>query len=205
VAFVAASSGHGKTVTVANTAIAAAAEGHKVLAIDADFGEQGLARLLGERVVAETTLDSVTSRVSLHQIDVVAANGGALHLLARGGLPGRSASFFSSDEARTVLRAAEIEYDLVLLDVPPLLQVAYTSTLVSYLGGALVVVPHGSRVTAIEEVKDRVELTGTPIIGYVFTLAPLRRDLKGSGASVLRARMPAEARPEDTGPPERPQ
>lgn len=195
VAFVAADAESGKTITVANTGIAAASEGARVLVIDADFGDQKLSRMLSQRTTGRARLESVHPEVTIQSIDNPGPNGGLLHLLAQGGLPTRSASFFSSHDARGLLRGLEAIYDFVLVDVPPLLQVAYSSTLVSYSGGAVVIVPFGSRVTATEEVKNRVDLTETPIIGYVFNRAPLRRDLKGSAASVLRARAPLPAPP----------
>lgn len=202
VAFVAPGPGQGKTVVTANTALAAAGEGRRVLAIDADLGDPRLSReLLAPR--DPTYVDVEISRSAQTQkwrvIDVPLPGGtGTLHLLGPDGLGARSATFYSSDEAKGLIKAAEAAYDMVLIDVPPLLHVAYASTLISHVMGVAMVVQHGTRVSEANEAKDRVELTGSPLIGYVFNGAPLRKDLRGSVASLFRSRA-VEADPPTTG------
>ncbi len=207
-AFVTAGSGHGKTVAIANTALAAAEEGQRVLALDADYGDQALSRLLlsgGTAIPAPVTIsrrgkdDKEEKTIAAMEVFRTPDEKGVLHLLGRDSLPGQTPSFFSSDEIPMILRSLEASYDLVLVDMPPLLEVAYSSTLVSHLSSVALLIPYGTRVSAIEEVMDRIQLTGTPVLGYMFNRAPLRRDLKGSAA--LLARSYAAERP-PVSPPE---
>jgi Mrp family chromosome partitioning ATPase/capsular polysaccharide biosynthesis protein len=195
-AFVTAGSGHGKTVAVANTALAAAEEGQRVLALDADYGDQALSKLLlgaGSDVPIPVAIGTsgkdVKDEKTIAGMEVFKAqnNKGVLHLLGRDSLPGQSPSFFSSEEIARILRSLEASYDLVLVDMPPLLEVAYSSTLLSHLSAVALLIPYGTRVSAIEELRDRIKLTGTPLLGYVFNRAPLRRDLKGSAALLARS------------------
>jgi Mrp family chromosome partitioning ATPase/capsular polysaccharide biosynthesis protein len=195
-AFVTAGSGHGKTVVVANTALAAAEEGQRVLALDADYGDQALSKLLLSRgraspvpvVIGKPGKEGDGEKtVAGMEIFTTPDHKGVLHLLGRDSLPGQLPSFFSSDEIPKILRSLEDFYDLVLVDMPPLLEVAYSSTLVSHLSSVALLIPYGARVSAIEEVWDRIQLTGTPVLGYMFNRAPLRRDLRGSAALLARS------------------
>ncbi len=207
-AFVTAGSGHGKTVAVANTALAAAEEGQRVLALDADYGDQALSKLLLSAGTASPVPVTISrpgkdakEQTTIAAMEVFKAPNekGLLHLLGRDSLPGQSPSFFSSDEVARILRSLEASYDLVLVDMPPLLEVAYSSTLLSHLSAVALLIPYGTRVSAIEELRDRIELTGTPLLGYVFNRAPLRRDLKGSAALLARSYAVDESQ---QGPPE---
>jgi Mrp family chromosome partitioning ATPase/uncharacterized protein involved in exopolysaccharide biosynthesis len=208
VAIVAAGPGQGKTVVAANTALAAALEGRSVLAIDGDLGDPRLSReLLSHRDPSYVNVE-ISRSAQAHKwrvVDVPLPGGtGKLHLLGREGLGAKPTSFYSSDEARALIKAAEAAYDLVLIDVPPLLHVAYASTLISHVTGVAMVIPHGTRVSEVTEAKDRIELTGAPLIGYVFNRAPLRKEMRGSVASLSRLRA-AEQIPTDVaagGPPD---
>ncbi len=83
---------------------------------------------------------------------------------------------------------AKDEYDMVLVDAPPLLQVAYASTIAGLVDTALVLVAHRGGVTQLDEAKDRLGLIGVPVLGYIYNSSPLRREMtvsEGSTADVL--------------------
>ena len=46
----------------------------------------------------------------------------------------------------------------------------------------MVVVSHESNVNDAEDVRDRLELVGTPVIGYVYNRVPLRPDMLGAAS-----------------------
>jgi len=76
----------------------------------------------------------------------------------------------------------------VLLDAPPILQVAYSSTVAGMVDKILVVVRHHGPAAELEDLQDRLEFIGTPTIGYVYNLAPLRYEMtrtEGSMKDVL--------------------
>jgi Mrp family chromosome partitioning ATPase/capsular polysaccharide biosynthesis protein len=192
---VSAEPGDGKTVTAANIALAAARDGLKVLAVDADFDDQALTSLLAgtdspryglpELVGGRITLDQVLEVVDF-DIDRIAGRRtmpGALHLLGRGQTPVAPADFFSIGATRELLASVTGEYEFVVIDTPPILHRAYASTIINMAHQAVVVVAHGSKGSTAHDLRDRLELIGTPIAGYVYVKAPVRRELIGSRRS----------------------
>ncbi|NIA25550.1 MAG: AAA family ATPase [Gammaproteobacteria bacterium] len=184
--------GAGKSTVLANAALAAARQGNRVLLIDADFGNQVLTALLAgdegtqgpglTEVVGEgLPLDRAIRRIQVGP-DLL------LSLLSRGRQPVAAADLLRSREARGLFDTAKEEFDLVLVDAPPLLQVAYASTLASLVDTVLVLVAHGGSATQLEEARSRLNLIGVPILGYVYNGSPLRREMtisEGSTADVL--------------------
>ena len=142
----------GQSTTTANMALAAASEGARVLMIDADFGSQALSRMFGVDPLEVKGITDVVSgglplTSALTKIDVPR---GKLNLISRGQVTVGAAGFFRSEAADKFLFELRGESDLIVVDTPPLLQVAYATTLASKLGAAILVVPRGARVRDIE-------------------------------------------------------
>ncbi len=172
VLIVSATDGAGKSVMVANTALTAAAEGARVLALDADLGHQGLSALFegGDTKTVGTAAGITANRLAL-------VDGGRLDLVGAADLPDGGLEMLGSEQGEGLLEKLRADYDLVLIDAPPLLTVAYTSTLLGHVDGVIAVVPHGSPVVRYEEVRDRIELNRAPLLGYLYNLAPLSRKM----------------------------
>jgi Mrp family chromosome partitioning ATPase len=179
--------GDGKTTLLANTALAAAGEGSRVLAVDADFGAQALTRMLYGDATPDVGMTDVVEaavplRVALKLIPV--AEGVRLSLLSRGRQRVAAPDFFRSPSARQLLAEVRDQFDLVLVDAPPLLQVAYASSLVALGDAVVVVVGHSSAVSDLEEVADRLGFLGSSVLGYVYNRAPLRAEMRLSEGSM---------------------
>lgn len=170
----------GKTTITANTAYAAARGGKRVLVVDADLANQELARMLyGSVEPAYGLTDVIRGEVALEDAIVTASMEeiATVDLLARGSQVGRASDFMSSERTAALFAHLGEIYDLVLIDAPPVLQVAYATTLVRLADRALLVVSHGQDYHGAEDLKRSVDLIGTPVIGYVYNQAPLRREL----------------------------
>jgi Mrp family chromosome partitioning ATPase len=193
----------GKSVIAANTALAAAREGKRVLLIDVDFGSQAATSLLTE-VRPEAGLTEVVETGTALSEAVVPIEGSGttgLHLLARGWRSTSAPEFFRNPATRDFLDQIQEFYDVILLDAPPLLTVAYASTLAGMVDKVLVVTRHNGPASALEELQDRLDLIGTPTVGYVYNLAPLRLDIsrnEGSMRDVLGQHQPEKNGDGDT-------
>lgn len=179
----------GRSTLVANMAIAAARSGRRVLVIDADFVNQGVSELLlpdskprvgiTEVVIGATTLEKATKRAQ-----VVA--GIELFLLSRGSDLMGAQDIFGSLEAAELLDAVRDEYDLILVDSPPLPTVGYATTLARLSNGVLIVVSHRTQVSRLEEMNRRLSLIQSRRIGYVYNKAPGTSDTRRPRTSTIR-------------------
>lgn len=181
--------GQGKSTTAVNMAIASSIHGRSVVVVDCDFGNQQSSRLLlgeihpgmqGATDVIEGVADlsEAVSRVEL-------GNGVGLHLLSRGTRPSLAAAALQSEAARQMFEDLKQTYDLVLIDGPPLLQVAYSSTLARLADGLVVVVEHEGSFSELTDLKDRLDLVERPIVGYVYNRSPLRREMTMTEGSMM--------------------
>ena len=117
--------------------------------IDADFGNQELSLTLTRdlnvaRSPGITDIQDVEADLFSVIRTVRLGEGVSLNLLSRGTRPIVAADFFRSPTAREIFDAVSREFDLVLIDTPPLLQVAYASTLVGMSDGVLTLLATGS-------------------------------------------------------------
>jgi capsular exopolysaccharide synthesis family protein len=166
----------GKTVTALNLAISAIRDGRRVLLVDADERARGLTKLtrvppspgLTDLAAGELPLGAC---VSEYRLDAERR----LPMIPAGTALTEPAGFFRSPGFRKALAAVKEQADLVVVDSPPLLAVADTSAIASQADGIVVVVARGTRLRVLEEVRERLEFIGTPVLGYVFNRADLRR------------------------------
>jgi len=193
----------GRSVVVANTAFAAARSGTRVLVVDADFGNQSLTEILvGSAPPLMGLTDVAAGSVPLSDavVRVSRTETESVSLLTRGTLDVRAPDFFASPDTDRLLDGITKHFDLVLIDAPPLLRVAYSSTLVGLANRALAVVRHGSDMRAAEELRHQLDLIDTPLLGYVYNEAPLRTEMTFTQRSIDEPAGAAQPAPTRTGP-----
>ena len=177
----------GKTTVSANTALAAAREGKKVLVVDADFGNQQLTQLLlGHETPTLGMTDVVAGTTTLPKavVPIEHSGSGSIELLSRGGAPVKAPDFFASPVTAKLFRHISDTYDLVVIDAPPLLRVAYATSLAWLADRVMVVVAHGEDIQSVEELRTQLDLVGIGVVGYVYNLAPLRPEMSASAGSM---------------------
>jgi Mrp family chromosome partitioning ATPase len=185
----------GKTIVTANTAYAAALAGKRVLVLDADLGNPELTRMLQGSVMPPYGLtDVVRGAVTLEEaVETVSMeHAGSVDLLSGGTQDGRPGDLISSPATAALFAHLTEVYDLVLIDGPPLLQVAYSTTLVRLADRALVVVSHGQDIHGAEDLKRSMDMIGTPMLGYVYNQAPLRREMALRAGSLANRKAELE-------------
>lgn len=129
--------GEGKSTTSVNLALSLADAGGRVLLIDADLRRPSVAGYMGlEGAAGLTTV--LIGRAELEDVVQPWTNG--LHILPSGQVPPNPSELLGSTAMARLLEEAADQYDMVLVDTPPLLPVTDAAILARLTGGALVVV-----------------------------------------------------------------
>jgi len=158
--------GVGKSFVTANFAALMAAAGRKTLLIDADLRRGhthqyfGLQRHGG---LSELIAGSLTVQQTVHR--QVVPN---LDFLATGQLPPNPAELLVSDSFKSALEKLSGQYDLVVIDTPPVLVAADTSTVAAHAGTVLLVARADmSTMGELKESTRRLVMSGKTATGVL--------------------------------------
>jgi tyrosine-protein kinase Etk/Wzc len=185
--------GDGRTMVTANTAIAFAQEGHRVLVIDADFNQQGVTSILapgrrpsvGLTEIIENRLKPADAIVRIDEVQghhVVLGSRGRVDLVARGGSGAATPSVFTLPAVTTVLEQLATEYDLIVVDSPPLLEVAYSRPVIDLTDATLAVVTHGQSMKSVRDFREQLNLVAAPVVGYVYDRSSISLNVGRAGS-----------------------
>jgi len=162
--------GEGKSSTAANLAQSFAESGRRVLLVDADLRKPKLQQYLDLEGSAGLT-SVLIGEAELREVTQEWGPDG-LHVLASGPLPPNPSELLGSPAMEKFVRQARNEYDLVVIDTPPLLPVtdgAVTSVLAD---GVLLLVRYGrTRVEQVHQAVEALESVDARVLGSVLTMA----------------------------------
>lgn len=162
--------GEGKTMVCANLAIALAETGKRVLVIDADFrrprihsifgldNERGIGDLLGKDIADAQEIESFIKTTAYPGLSAL-VNGPELEDLSR---------ILYSERLQKLLNMLRAQYDMILIDAPPVLQIADTRIIDQLVDGVILVLRSGStdRKSALEAYRCLHE-DGANILGTI--------------------------------------
>jgi capsular exopolysaccharide synthesis family protein len=171
--------GEGKTSTASNTALAMQTTGQRTLLIDGDLRRPQLAKLFGlEGSVGLTSI--LLGRISLSEGLQEHPESG-LAVLTSGALPPNPAELLQSRAMKELMDAARLEFDMIIIDAPPLLPVTDAALIASHVDGAIVVVRQGK--TSRDQLKhsmERLQAVGARSLGITLNMVA-SRGRKGYG------------------------
>jgi capsular exopolysaccharide synthesis family protein len=172
--FVSAEPGEGKTTIASNLAISLSQLGKRVLLIDGDMRRPCVHKLFDIGNHSGGLVNYLTGDEGWHH-RVCSTGIPDLDCLVCGPVPPNPSELLSSDRMQTLIREAMAEYQFVLIDAPPLLNVADGRILATMVEGAILVVKGG--VTPLE-LAQRAQLhvrdVGAHLIGVVLNDVDLR-------------------------------
>lgn len=168
--------GDGKTVTAVNLAVAASRDEREVLLVDGDARVAGLSRLIGVEDggpgLHELQQDPENLVWSQSRRDM--PNVPAVEVVPVGSEIADPAGFFRTTGFASAIRRIRDYADFVVIDTPPLLAVSDTAAVAEHVDGIVLVIPQGTSITILEEVRERLALINTPLLGYIFNRADSR-------------------------------
>jgi capsular exopolysaccharide synthesis family protein len=157
----------GKTSTVANLGAVFAQAGERVVLVSCDLRRPRLAEFFGldEQIglttvlLGEQSLADVVQPVSGHE---------TLWLLGAGRVPANPAELLNGPAARELFAALRAEFDLVLIDSPPVLPVTDAAVLSKDADGTLMVVAAGqTKRVDLRRAAEKLAQVNAPMVGTV--------------------------------------
>ena len=165
----------GKSTTAVNLAVTLALTNQRVALVECDLRRPLIAKRLGLDGAVGTT-SVLIGKVSLREAMQSYGDTG-LQVLACGPIPPNPSELLQSKAMETLLAQLRAEFDVVLLDAPPLLPVTDAALLAAQTDGALVVVRHGKTTTRPADATPSSGSTrSTPRpLGVVLNMVPAKR------------------------------
>jgi Mrp family chromosome partitioning ATPase len=205
--FLSPDAGDGRSTLIANLARVQSEAGQRVAVIDADFrrpaqsrmfdldGPYGLADVLAGKVAMSQAMQRVeTPRVEAPQpaaLDggvstvVHSSRAGSLSVLVGGGAVSNPPALLSGQGMSDVLHSVAGEFDYVLIDAPPPLEVSDAMALLQLVDGIVIVARIGqTRDVSAQRLAQLLERTASaPLLGAVANCVP-RKDIERYGFSL---------------------
>jgi capsular exopolysaccharide synthesis family protein len=159
--------GEGKSTTTANLAIAFAQLRKKTLLVDADLRKPvqhnvfGISRGpgLSEYLIGE--IGDVNSIIHETKVE-------NLYIITAGGLPPNPSELLGSESMSRLIDQLELEWDMVLLDSPPIVAVTDASMISAEIDAIAMVVKAGhTELSAVDRALDTIRNVKAPLIGAI--------------------------------------
>jgi capsular exopolysaccharide synthesis family protein len=161
--------GDGKSTSAANLAITLAQQGLRCLLVDADMRRGALNEAfkvrrepgLSNLVLGRAALESAVVQVDLGE-------SGSLDFLPTGTVPPNPAELLASAEMQGLLERLTANYEMVILDAPPLTLVTDAALLGSYADGVVVVARAGTTDRgAVIYALEQLRAVRAPVLGVI--------------------------------------
>lgn len=167
--------GEGKTTTTINTAISLAQMGLSVVIVDADLRRPAIHKAFGMNpTMGISNYLSHNMRLAplLQPCDVPYVS-----ILPCGVIPPNPTELLSSEKMRTMVQLLKEHFDHVLIDSPPLTNVADSLVLSTMVDGVIMVVQSGqSRRWAVQRIRRELLQVGAKIFGVVLNKVESRHN-----------------------------
>jgi capsular exopolysaccharide synthesis family protein len=163
----------GKSTTAANLAITFSQQGQRTLLIDADLRRAVLHKAfhvaqspgLTEVIVGDVTVDEAMHQTAIPNLSVIAS----------GRFPPNPAELLGSSRMQEILHRAKAEFDVVLLDSPPLLAVTDAAVLSTMVDGVVLVIrTERTKRDAVRRALGHVRSVRGRLLGAVLNDVDLR-------------------------------
>jgi polysaccharide biosynthesis transport protein len=164
-----ASPGEGKSMTAVNLAIAMATSGSRVILVDGDLRRPMVSTLMHVPIVRDGFIDLVRNNVAPSKVlTAVPGYGENLRLASSRPSHADDLDMLRPDQLRRAIQKLEDAADVVVIDSPPLAEVADALTLAEAAAVVLITVFVGrTRRDKLAEVRRMLSQVGANVIGFV--------------------------------------
>jgi succinoglycan biosynthesis transport protein ExoP len=168
--------GDGKTTVARHLATVTAKMGSRVLLMEVDLRRPTIARQLGVRsrpglsdvLIGASTVRRVTQSIDLDPPSSERTHRRTLDVIVAGMAPPNPAALIESHAMEHVLEEVKSEYDLVVIDTPPLTAVSDAFPLLSKVDGVVIVGWVGrNRRDVAQRLHETLVGAGAPLLGVI--------------------------------------
>lgn len=157
----------GKSTISSNVAVTWADQGNKVLLIDSDLRRPAVARSFrvsnSQGLTTILTAKQANLSESIHETEVP-----NLYVLPSGPVPPNPSELLNSSKMDQLLKVLKEQFDIIILDVPPVNIVTDAQILASKVDGVILVVPQGIALKgAVLRARDLLKKVNANLIGAV--------------------------------------
>ncbi|HAZ06369.1 CpsD/CapB family tyrosine-protein kinase [Acetobacterium wieringae] len=167
----------GKSTTISNLAVTFAQADKRVLLIDADLRLPQISTIfninkrkngLSNMLVDELPLESLVNKIEkLEKLEILTA--GNKHV--------SPTELLNSEAFETFIKKCREEYDVILIDTPPVLSFADASIISNVVDGVLLVIAaHSTKKATIIEAKKNLDKVGAAVIGVILTKVKFKKN-----------------------------
>lgn len=156
----------GKSITVANLAVAYAQQDKRVLLIDADMRKptvhytfrleniRGLSNLL----IDELSLEDAVNRTNINNLNIITC----------GPIPPNPSELLGSKRMENIIETTKKQYDIILIDTPPVLAVSDAQVLANVVDGSIIVIRSGQTEYEMAiKAKENIQQAKGKLLGVV--------------------------------------
>ena len=171
----------GKSTTVANLAIALAQGETKVCLVNADLRRPTIEKVLGISGQQQGLSDWLVDQ-SITNIMVSVQGTPGLVVVPSGQPPTNPGELLATGRIKGLIDELSTQFDIVLVDAPPVLNIADASSIAPSVDGTIIVVDSSRTDTdTLLRVRSEIDRAGGNVVGAI-----LNRDDSDTGRSVLR-------------------
>ncbi len=164
----------GKSTTAVNLGVTLAMTNQRVALVECDLRRPLIAKRLGLDGAVGTT-SVLIGKISLREAMQTYSDTG-LQVLACGPIPPNPSELLQSKAMEALLAQLRAEFDVVLLDAPPLLPVTDAALLTAQTDGALIVIRHGKTTQdQLAHAIERLDAVDAKPLGVVLNMVPAKR------------------------------
>jgi len=162
------SPGVGKSFVCANLAVTIAQSGQRVMLVDADMRRGTLHDAVGVRSEGGLS-DLISGRIPFEDALRNVPGADNLSFISRGAVPPNPSELLMASNFTALLDRLSKNYDVVVIDTPPVLAVTDAAVIGHHVGTCLMVVRWGlNQQREIAMAKQRLEQNGVEVRGAIF-------------------------------------
>lgn len=165
--------GEGKSTVMTNLAVTMAQTGKKVIIIDCDLRKPKIHKVFEvQNNIGFTTVlveNTDYKKVARH-VDGI----DGLDIMPSGPIPPNPSELLGSKKSKDFFEKLKADYDIILIDAPPVGVVTDAAILSTYVDGVILVAGFGQvEVEAIKRTKELLDKVNAPILGVVLNKVPV--------------------------------